>query len=167
MALIAAHLNAGHSGGDSVAIGIYSPSSPPPPYPLPPPILPVPNKPYGFRLWTLSTMFTYLQLHLPALDLSWALLEVQHHLPPLDLAWTRKWQSDFFVRVQLTSLLLISPVLSLISCDWSSPNTIFLSCPGLQFSIYFICFFVELRYGMWSLVQTITFLICLAYHPLL
>ena len=25
MALIAAHLNAGHSGGDSVAIGIYSP----------------------------------------------------------------------------------------------------------------------------------------------
>ena len=35
MALIAAHLNAGHSGGDSVAIGIYSPSSPPP-YPLPP-----------------------------------------------------------------------------------------------------------------------------------
>ena len=45
MALIAAHLNAGHSGGDSVAIGIYI-------YiyiyiPLPP-ILPVPNKPYGF-----------------------------------------------------------------------------------------------------------------------
>ena len=28
MALTAAHLNAGHSGGDSVAIGIYSPSSP-------------------------------------------------------------------------------------------------------------------------------------------
>ena len=28
MALIAAHLNAGHSGGNSVAIGIYSPSSP-------------------------------------------------------------------------------------------------------------------------------------------
>ena len=28
MALIAAHLNAGHSGGDSVAIGVYSPSSP-------------------------------------------------------------------------------------------------------------------------------------------
>ena len=27
MALIAAHLNAGHSGGDNVAIGIYSPSS--------------------------------------------------------------------------------------------------------------------------------------------
>ena len=48
MALIAAHLNAGHSGGDSVAIGIYSTLPlPPPPYPLPP-ILPVPNKPYGF-----------------------------------------------------------------------------------------------------------------------
>ena len=48
MALIAAHLNAGHSGGDSVAIGIYiySPSSP---TSIPPsPILPVPNKPYGF-----------------------------------------------------------------------------------------------------------------------
>ena len=28
MALITAHLNAGHSGGDSVAIAIYSPSSP-------------------------------------------------------------------------------------------------------------------------------------------
>ena len=27
MALTAAHLNAGHSGGDSEAIGIYSPSS--------------------------------------------------------------------------------------------------------------------------------------------
>ena len=26
MALIAAHLNAGHSGGDSVVIGTYSPS---------------------------------------------------------------------------------------------------------------------------------------------
>ena len=49
------------------------------------------------------------QLHLPALDLSWALLRIQHHLPPLDLAWTRKWQSNFFVRVQLTRLLLISP----------------------------------------------------------
>ena len=46
MALIAAHLNAGHSGGDSVAIGIYSPSSP---TSVPPSrILPVPNKPYGF-----------------------------------------------------------------------------------------------------------------------
>ena len=47
MALIVAHLNAGHSGGDSVAIGIYTLPLPPPPYPLPP-ILPVPNKPYGF-----------------------------------------------------------------------------------------------------------------------
>ena len=36
MALIAAHLNAGHTGGDSVAIGTYSLSSPTsiPPYPL-------------------------------------------------------------------------------------------------------------------------------------
>ena len=34
MALIAAHLNAGHSGGDSVAIGTLP--LPPPPYPLPP-----------------------------------------------------------------------------------------------------------------------------------
>ena len=36
MALIAARLNAGHSGGDGVGIGIYSPSSPtsilPPPF---------------------------------------------------------------------------------------------------------------------------------------
>ena len=47
MALIAAHLNAGHSGGASVAIGIYSPSSPTS-VPPPPPFLPVPNKPYGF-----------------------------------------------------------------------------------------------------------------------
>ena len=47
MALIAAHLNAGHSGGDSVAIGIYPLPLPPSPYPLPP-IFPVPNKPYGF-----------------------------------------------------------------------------------------------------------------------
>ena len=46
MALIAAHVNAGHSGGDSVVIGIYSSSSPTS-IPLPP-ILPVPNKPYGF-----------------------------------------------------------------------------------------------------------------------
>ena len=47
MALVAAHLNAGHSGGDSVAVSIYSPSSP---TSIPPsPILPVPNKPYGFR----------------------------------------------------------------------------------------------------------------------
>ena len=41
MALIAAHLNAGHSGGDSVAIGIYSPSSPTSiPSPPPPPFSP-------------------------------------------------------------------------------------------------------------------------------
>ena len=35
MSLIAAHLNAGHSGGDSVAIGIYSSSFPTsiPPFP--------------------------------------------------------------------------------------------------------------------------------------
>ena len=46
MALIAAHLNAGRFGGDSVSIGIYSPSSPTS-IPLPP-ILPVPNKPYDF-----------------------------------------------------------------------------------------------------------------------
>ena len=40
MALIAARLNAGHSGGDSVAIGIYSTSSPtfiPLPPSMPPP----------------------------------------------------------------------------------------------------------------------------------
>ena len=36
MALIAAHLNAGHSGSDSVAIGIYTLPLPTPPYPLPP-----------------------------------------------------------------------------------------------------------------------------------
>ena len=36
MALIAAHLNAGHSGGDSVAIGIYTLPLPTPPYPLHP-----------------------------------------------------------------------------------------------------------------------------------
>ena len=45
MALIAAHLNAGRSGGDGVVIGTLP--LPTPPYPLPP-ILPVPNKPYGF-----------------------------------------------------------------------------------------------------------------------
>ena len=43
MALIAAHLNAGHSGGDSVAIGIYSPSShtsiPPAPNSPPPSLI--------------------------------------------------------------------------------------------------------------------------------
>ena len=36
MALIAAHRNAGHSGGDSVAIGIYSPSFPTSVPPSPP-----------------------------------------------------------------------------------------------------------------------------------
>ena len=42
---------------------------------------------------------------------SWSLLgsPARHHHPPLDLAWTRKRKSNFFVRVQLTSLLLISP----------------------------------------------------------
>ena len=55
MVLIGVHLNAGHSDGDSVAIGIYTLPLPPPPYPL----APIPNKPYGFRLWTLSTKFTY------------------------------------------------------------------------------------------------------------
>ena len=39
MALIAAHLNAGHSGGDSVAIGIYSPSSPTSIPPSPPSLI--------------------------------------------------------------------------------------------------------------------------------
>ena len=40
MALIAANLNAGHSGGDGVAIGIYSPSSTTPiPSPLPPSLM--------------------------------------------------------------------------------------------------------------------------------
>ena len=34
----------------------------------------------------------------------------QHHLPPLDLFW-----ASFFVRVQLTSLLLISPGLRAVS----------------------------------------------------
>ena len=51
---------------------------------------------------------TQAQLHLPALDLFWASLWVQHHLSPLDFAWTRK---SVFVRVQFTSLLLISPAL--------------------------------------------------------
>ena len=60
MALIAAHLNAGHSGGDGVGIGIYSPSSPTS-IPLPtPPRLPVPNKPYGFCGRKASCLFTYL-----------------------------------------------------------------------------------------------------------
>ena len=55
MALIAAHLNAGHSGGDSVAIGIYSLSSPPPtPYPSPlsPSLI--------SRTVSVDVMFTYL-----------------------------------------------------------------------------------------------------------
>ena len=41
---------------------VYRPNLPlpPPPYSLPPPLLPVPCKPYGF-LWTLSTMYTYLE----------------------------------------------------------------------------------------------------------
>ena len=47
MALVAAHVNAGHSGGDIVAIGMYTLPLPPPPDPLPP-ILPGPNKSYGF-----------------------------------------------------------------------------------------------------------------------
>ena len=61
MALIAAHLNAGvilvatvkarllkQTGfGDGIAIGIWSPSSPGTSNP-PPPLLPVPNGPYGF-----------------------------------------------------------------------------------------------------------------------
>ena len=38
----------------------YIISLPPPPYPLHPPLT-VPNKPYGFSLWTLSTVFTYLR----------------------------------------------------------------------------------------------------------
>ena len=49
MSLIAAHHNAGHFGGaDSVAIGMYSPSLSPHFHTPFPPILPVPNKPYGF-----------------------------------------------------------------------------------------------------------------------
>ena len=41
MALVAAHLNAGHFGGDSVAINIYSPSSPTsiPPSPFSPSLI--------------------------------------------------------------------------------------------------------------------------------
>ena len=50
------------------------------------------------------------QLHLPALDLSWALLKVQHHHPPLDLAWTRKGLSNsLWEPTYSTTLLLISP----------------------------------------------------------
>ena len=40
MALIAAHLNAGHSGGDSVELGIHSPCSPTSIPPPPPPFSP-------------------------------------------------------------------------------------------------------------------------------
>ena len=40
MVLIAAHLNAGRSGGDSVAIGIYTLPLPTPPYPPSPPVSP-------------------------------------------------------------------------------------------------------------------------------
>ena len=58
MALIAAHLNAGHSGGDTVAISIYTLPLPPPPYPLPP-ILHVPNKPYDFYGRKASCLLTY------------------------------------------------------------------------------------------------------------
>ena len=55
MALITTHPNAGHSGGDSVVISIYTLPLPPHPYPLPPFLsLTV--------LWTLSTMFIYLHL---------------------------------------------------------------------------------------------------------
>ena len=38
--------------------------------------------------------FLKAQLHLPAVDLSRALLRVQLHHPPLDLAWIRKWLSN-------------------------------------------------------------------------
>ena len=50
------------------------------------------------------------QHHLPPLDLLWASFfrESPSHLPPLDLFW-----ASFFLRVQLTSLLLISPGLCL------------------------------------------------------
>ena len=42
------------------------------------------------------------QLHLPALDLSWAFLKVQQlHFPPRNLAWTRKWLSNSLWRAQL------------------------------------------------------------------
>ena len=42
--------------------------------------------------WSEKKSNSQAQLHLPALDLFWALLWVQHHLPPLDLTWTsRSW----------------------------------------------------------------------------
>ena len=69
MVLIAAHLNAGHSGGDSVVIG-FTLSLPPPPYPLPP-ILPVP---YGFCGRSAPRLFIYLNpfhLNLRACALDW------------------------------------------------------------------------------------------------
>ena len=50
------------------------------------------------------------QLHLPILDLFCANLRVQHHSLLLISPGPSK-ASNFFVRVQLTSLLLISPVL--------------------------------------------------------
>ena len=39
---------------------------------------------------------------------SWSLLGSLEGPAPLDLTWTRKWKSNVFVRVQLTSLFLIS-----------------------------------------------------------
>ena len=62
--------------------------------------------------WRKRSPTFWAKLHLPALDLFWANLRVQYHLPLLYLAWTRKWESNFFVRVQLTSLLLILPGLA-------------------------------------------------------
>ena len=58
MALIAAHLNAGHSGRDSVSnryiLSLF------PPLHTPSPSLPVPNKPYGFCGRKASCLLTYL-----------------------------------------------------------------------------------------------------------
>ena len=64
------------------------------------------------------------QLHLPALDLFWALLRAQHHVSPPDVAWTRIWLSNFFLRVQLTSLLLISPgpAYDSLTSSWESSS---------------------------------------------
>ena len=47
MVLIAAHLNAGIIPVVTVQRQVYNLPLPPPPFPLPP-LLPVPNKPYGF-----------------------------------------------------------------------------------------------------------------------